>query len=209
MPARIIYKVGDKLHANSLLTYQYDTNNRPRKAMFLCECGNEKSISINDVKSGCTLSCGCYHASIMAGMSTHGMAHTKIHNTWKRIVQKCTNSKNPDYKYYGGRGILMCDKWRNSFEAFYADMGDVNDGMTIDRIDNNGNYEPSNCRWATRLEQARNTRQNCNLIFNGKTRCIAAWAEEIGINRVTLSDRINKLGWTTEQALTTPVRGAN
>lgn len=122
--------------------------------------------------------------------------------SWTHIKQRCYNPRNRKYPHYGGRGIRMCDRWLNSFAAFAADMGPrPSPKHSIDRIDVNGNYEPGNCRWATVLEQARNNRRTVNVTAFGRTQCIAAWASELGLDRVTLARRI-AAGLSVEAALT-------
>lgn len=122
-----------------------------------CECGNKTDVFSNVLISGHTVSCGCYHHDIVI---THGKynSHRREHNSWKAMIQRCYNVKDPAYKYYGDRGIVVCERWLNSFDDFHNDMGDRPEGMTIDRRDNDDNYEPSNCRWATSKEQVNNRR---------------------------------------------------
>lgn len=128
----------------------------------LCDCGKTADLQGTLIQSGRTKSCGCYRSetSCANGKSTmrHGMHRTPEYNTWAGMIYRCTNPKSAIYKYYGGRGISVCGRWRDSFEAFYADMGPRPDGCSIDRINNDGNYEPGNCRWATQSEQTANQR---------------------------------------------------
>ena len=121
------------------------------------------------------------------------------------MKQRCFNPNNTYYLNYGGRGIIVCDHWKNSFENFYADMGVCPSGHTLDRIDVNGNYEPGNCKWATQTEQARNRTNNHLITFNEKTQTISAWAKELGFADETLRSRITKYNWPIEKALTTPL----
>jgi hypothetical protein len=114
--------------------------------------------------------------------------------------KRCENPNQKTFGYYGGRGIKVCKRW-NDFQNFYEDMGNCPDSYTLDRIDCNGNYEPNNCRWASKKEQARNRRGNHLITFNGKTQCVSAWAEEVGITRGALKQRL-KRNWTLEKALT-------
>jgi hypothetical protein len=123
------------------------------------------------------------------------------------MIDRCTDSKRHDWHRYGGRGITVCQRWRNSYESFFADMGPrPSPQHSIDRIDNDGNYEPGNCRWATTLEQGSNKSNNRLLTFDGQTLTIAQWARKLGIPVGTLNLRISHYNWPVERALTQPVR---
>ncbi len=128
---------------------------------------------------------------------------TPTYHSWTAMKSRCFCLNAFGYERYGGRGITVCEKWMR-FEGFLDDMGERPEGTSLDRIDNNGNYEPDNCRWATAKQQQRNTQKNVRLTFNGKTRCLKEWAEIVGINHHTIRSRIRKSGWSTEKALTTP-----
>jgi hypothetical protein len=125
---------------------------------FLCDCGNKHITHRRSVVIGHTQSCGCLHTEAMAQKARHGKTRTSIYNIWLGIKARTGNPNNHAWKYYGARGITMCERWRNSFDAFYADVGDRPDGLSLDRIDVNGNYEPGNVRWATNVEQYYNRR---------------------------------------------------
>ena len=127
-----------------------------------------------------------------------------LYKIWVAMQHRCHNSKYKDFQRYGGRGIAVCQRWRNSFWDFVTDVGERPAGMTLERRNNNGNYEPENCRWATRLEQMANTRRNHLVSFNGETLHIAEWSRKTGIGFDTIQTRI-KRGWTPEKALTTHV----
>lgn len=139
-----------------------DINTKYNRKMVICkcDCGNIITTRLSSVKSGNTKSCGCYKNEITKkiGLNNkkHGMSFSKEHNSWKSMKDRCLNTNHIFYKNYGGRGIKVCDRWINSFENFYQDMGKRPLGKTLDRINVNGNYEPSNCRWATIEEQNKN-----------------------------------------------------
>lgn len=165
-----------------------------------CECGNERVLPESTIVE--LSSCGC---SRWSHVTTHKLSKTPEHSTWTHIKQRCNNPNNDGFYLYGGRGIKVCQRWMDSFEAFYHDMGErPSSRHQIDRIDSNGNYEPGNCRWATSAEQLRNTRRTRLLTFNGRTQCLADWATEVRIDKRTLQHRIVKFGWSVDEALTTP-----
>ena len=141
----------------------------------------------------------------MAAKTTHGMSKTRVYEIWASMRKRCHSPGGKTFQRYGTRGIVVCERWRASFEAFYADMGEPPDGMSLERIDNNGPYAPENCRWATAKEQQRNRRNTIRLTLDGVTKPLAEWAEVIGISPITLSTRW-KRGWTDQQILTTPVQ---
>jgi hypothetical protein len=142
-------------------------------------------------------------------MPSHGKTGTKVHNTWTNIRQRCQNENTPAFRKYGAKGIKVCDRWQ-TFENFYADMGDPpSQRHTIERIDPKGHYEPSNCRWATQLEQQNNRSSNRFLTALGKTQTVQQWSRETGFPHRTILNRL-QLGWNVERALTVkPVLGRN
>ena len=150
----------------------------------------------------------CSHKCASKGKITHRMTGTKIYKRWGGMLRRCQNSNAPNYHLYGGRGIKVCKRWQK-FENFYKDMGNFPDNCTLDRIDTDGNYEPSNCRWATPEQQSNNMRNNHNLTFKGKTMSLTQWARKIGMNYQTLQMRLDFYKWPLERALLTPVKKYN
>ncbi len=172
------------------------------KARYQCSCGNVCVKDRYKVSSGHTTSCGCRLKEIQ-NKTIHGMHESNEYHVWEMMKQRCLNPKNKKYSLYGGRGIKVCEKWLR-FEGFYEDMGERPKGRySLERINGNGNYEPSNCKWATYSEQARNTTQNHYLTYDGKTLLIVEWAERLGWDPSVIRSRIN-YRWTVEEILTTP-----
>lgn len=157
-----------------------------------CICGKQKEVYIQHLKNGKSKSCSC------KTKHTHSMTKSPEYNSWAAAKYRCTNSNDDRWKDYGGRGIKFCDRWLNSFEDFYADMGERPKNSTLDRIDTNGNYEPSNCKWSTAKEQANNTRIQLD---NGYS--IKELSEKCNIPYSRLQTRL-KRGWSLDNALTIP-----
>lgn len=166
----------------------------------VCECGKQRVVSGTNLERGGSRSCGCLRDELAAiARTTHGKSGTPTHATWKRIIGRCTNPKNQDYPLYGGRGIAVCDRWRNSFENFLEDMGERPVGKySIGRIDNNGNYEPSNCRWETDSQQMRNRKNTIMIDYRGEKRPLAEWCEIFGLNYKTTWGRICSRGMSPD-----------
>lgn len=175
-----------------------------------CDCGNQTLVHARSLTSGTTLSCGCYNKDKNKRIfTTHGKRKTKLYGVWRGILNRCYDIKHHAYPSYGGRSIKMCEEWKNNFENFYewayANGYKDNERLTIDRIDNNGNYEPSNCRWVDYKTQANNTRRNVVLEFEGQRKTIAEWGDTIHIPATAIWKRI-KRGWSIQDALTKPLR---
>lgn len=174
-----------------------------------CRCGKSKVVKQNNLVSGKTKSCGCLladHLRKMAGTAglTHGDSYSREYRAWGNMRRRCYGVNGPRYKDWGGRGVQVCDRWRRSYSEFLKDMGRApSKDHSLDRIDPDGNYEPGNCRWATRSEQQRNRRDNNCLTAFGRTQSIDDWADEVGITRATIRGRM-RLGWEPEDIVTTP-----
>jgi hypothetical protein len=168
-----------------------------------CACGNITSVPRGDLSTGHTLSCGCLNRMISALTKlTHGESKkTKEYTAWVHMKGRCTNKNDSHYCYYGGKGITVCERWSNSYENFLMDMGRApTQNHSLDRKNVHGDYEPTNCRWATPIQQANNTTRNCFLSYNGEIKTISEWAKIAKINRETLVRRLN-LGWDLSDAL--------
>ncbi len=176
----------------------------------MCQCLKRTVIDCHSVKSGKTKSCGCLAIETTVERSMrHGHAENSrqsgAYKSWSCMKRRCTTPHDEHWQWYGGRGISVCDRWMNSFEAFLKDMGERPEMATLDRIDANGNYEVQNCRWATNTEQQRNRRNNRILTAFGKSMCVSEWANYTGILKSTIKERL-KRGWPVEEVLAKPVR---
>lgn len=173
-----------------------------------CECGNYTKVitsNLNPSKKNRTLSCGCHRKE---RVTKHGLCKTKIYKALNHIRQRCFNISDPKYMDYGGRGITVCDEWigDDGYVNFYnwSIANGYKDGLTIDRVDNNGNYSPDNCRWATRTMQQNNRRVNHNIEINGEIHTLTEWSRIKGMNTGTILGRIRR-GWSEKDAVITPV----
>ncbi len=191
-----------------LWTVLHEAPRRNGKVRWLCrcECGRERAVVATRLICGRSRCCGCRRVrplGIVCGKK-HGLSRTVEYAAWQQMRGRCTNSARRDFHRYGGRGIIVCERWQ-SFEAFYEDMGPRPTSQhSIERRENDGHYDPGNCYWATRKQQARNRRTNRLLTFNGETRCLTEWAEILGMRPITLTSRM-RAGWPVESALTMPV----
>lgn len=174
-----------------------------------CECGNIAKVNANSLKNGATTSCGCLKNELLIKRNTtHGYTKrgqiAENFYTWSGMLKRCQNPNSPNFNDYGGRGITVCERWQK-FENFLEDMGEKPEGLTLERIDNNKGYYKENCRWATRKEQANNTRKNIRLTYNGKTQSVIQWAKEMGMSQNVIYYRISS-GWPVEKTLTTHLK---
>lgn len=174
------------------------------KRVWLCTCsrdGNKTTAKTSDLVRGHKKSCGCIHGR---GQPKHGMRRRLEYFVWGTMIQRCENPNNRKYVSYGGRGIVVCERWRHSFSNFYSDMGPRPTAMhQLDRVDNDGPYSPDNCRWATCKENNQHTRRSRRVTFRGKSLSIPEWSVELGIHRDCLCYRL-RAGWSVDKTMTTP-----
>lgn len=190
------------------------TNDNKGQARWLCrcECGTLKIVLGYSLRKGKSTNCGCVRLEKMKKSSTtHGKRQHPLYIIWLDIKRRCLNKNDNAYMYYGGRNITICNEWIDNFDNFYnwSIENGYKKGLSIDRIDTNGNYEPSNCRWTNAKTQARNRRNNFNITYNGQTKCLSEWSEILCINRGTLKSRILRSKWSIEKAFNTPVLSNN
>lgn len=203
---------GQKFGRLTAISYYGKTKANHSLWLCKCECGNTKTIELGSLTRNRTKSCGCLdkEAHILhPNRTTHGGCGTRLYRIWKVVKNRCLNPNTPDYKkWYGGRGITICEEWKNNFQAFYdwAMANGYNDTLSIDRIDENGNYCPENCRWATPKVQASNKRNVPRITYKGETHCLAEWSEILNIPLNVLRSRKHS-GWTTERMFEQPVGG--
>ena len=185
---------GKRFNRLLVIAYAETIGNERRKAAIWqcqCDCGNSTTARAGDLMSGKTQSCGCFGKERrLESLMSHGMSHTSTYNSWKAMKKRCNNPNGIDYKYYGGRGIKVCSRWKKSFINFLADMGEKPGDLTLERIDNNGDYCPENCNWATRKEQNRDQRTNRMITYGGATKCLTDWAKHLKIERTTVAYRL-------------------
>lgn len=182
---------------------QSDTKNNKRYWECICDCGNKTIVPTSRLKNGHIKSCGCLSREITTKRNMkHGKGHTRLYKIWAGIKKRCLNKKCISYKNYGGRGIIICDEWKDSFEIFYewSMNNGYNKNLTIDRIDVNGNYEPNNCRWITMKEQSNNKRDNRYITINSQTKTLSEWSDYYKINPKVVENRINRYKWSIEEA---------
>lgn len=173
----------------------------------ICNCGNKevRKVQSGGLKNGSTKSCGCLNREIV---TKHGLDGNKVYHVFNSMKSRCYAKSNTAYHNYGGKGVKICDEWLNDVEEFvgWAMSNGYKEGLTIERIDSNGDYCPENCKWATRKEQANNVSTNINIEYNGRTQTLSQWAEEYDIKMNTLYHRYVISKWDIERALITPVR---
>jgi hypothetical protein len=195
---------GQKFNRLLAVEYAHTTRHGQRMWRCVCDCGKDSFATASTLRRGDVKSCGCLHTDVMrVRNTTHGGSQSGTYSSWKSMLSRCDDKQHIGFHNYGGRGITICDRWR-SFVAFHEDMGDRPKGLTIERIDNSGNYELGNCRWATRKEQCNNRRGNALLTHGGETLTVSQWADRIGCPAGTLVRRLGA-GWDDSATVTTPV----
>lgn len=170
----------------------------------VCDCGNLFEVKGGNLRSGDTKSCGCWLIeNAQLKFKTHGKRKTRLYRTWAHMKSRCYNKNVPAYPDYGGRCIAVCDDWKDDFMSFYdwSMANGYEDTLTIDRINNDGNYEPENCRWADKKQQSRNRRNVKRYTINGETHCLSEWCEILELNFSTVRNRIYSYGWSIIEAL--------
>ena len=179
-------------------------NNRHGNAMWLClcDCGNKVIVLGSDLRAGHTRSCKCLQDEVNRELhKTHGLSKTRLHKIWSKMIDRCYNPHHVQYHNYGGRGITICREWKDDFTVFYAwaMANGYAETLSIDRIDNDGNYCPENCQWITMREQQNKRGDNVLVTMNGKTQNVTQWCNELGANRAYVYKRLKK-GWPPEKA---------
>lgn len=188
-------------------------NNKYGNSQWVCQCNcDAKTIQVilgyrlrNQSSVRCQL---CANKLNSEYHTKHGGKGTRLYSIWKGIKSRCNNPNNQAYEYYGAKGVRVCDEWKESFETFknWSVQNGYSDNLTIDRIDTNGNYEPSNCRWVSMEDQNKNKTSNVILTYNNESHTLSEWSQITGIHRKTIKSRIDRNGWSIERALTTPVK---
>lgn len=198
---------GTRFHRWSVIGRATNTKQGQAQWFCRCDCGTERILKSIVIRRGISKSCGCLKREGLINRSTkHGHATNGISQTyhsWAGMIARCTDTNHSSFNRYGGRGITVCERWLQ-FDAFLADMGERPKGTTLDRINGEHGYEPSNCRWATAKDQARNKRNNYRITISGVTRCIAEWAEMRGLHKDLIWERRQR-GWSDVDAVMTPV----
>lgn len=204
MGRKFIDLTGEKFGMLKVISFEYRKGTRTYWKCE-CDCGGSRIVSNDHLKNGDTTDCGCYRIHV-SHWEKHGMSNSRIYRIWSLMKERCYNSKRPEYKHYGGRGIKVCDDWLDSKKFIdWSLKNGYKDDLTIDRLDNNKGYCPENCRWITQKEQGYNRRNNRYITYNGETKTITQWAEENGLKYHVLKKRIDSLGWSFERAISEPI----
>lgn len=198
---------GQKFNRWTVLGFSHTSKRRMAFWECVCECGTERVVDGQSLRNGKSKSCGCWNLEVRSTEDGKTVEHRAEYDVYRFMIRRCYEPKNKSYPGYGGRGITVCQRWRDSFQNFLEDMGPRPDrGYQLDRIDNNGNYCKENCRWTTKLVQANNTRTNKLIEYKGETKTLAEWARQYGLTHHALQTRLSKYQWPIEKALTTKQR---
>ena len=198
--------IGQKFHRLTVIERAESTpGNRGKRWLCQCECGNQTIVRNDSIKKGRSKSCGCYKNELSSKRivdinKTHGMSYTPEYRIWAKMHNRCNDKNSKSYNDYGGRGIMVCRSWK-VFENFYEDMGKRPEGMSIDRIDVNGDYCPENCRWVTVNTQNNNKRNNRYISYKGETKTLSEWAEYFDMSKQKLWQRLIRDNLSFEEAV--------
>lgn len=205
---RYLDYIGEKFGRLTLI--EVLSEGKQKRGIFQCDCGLQKNIMCQSVFQGLTVSCGCYHKEALSNRAIHGLAKHPLYKVWYGIINRCYNEEHLSYINYGGRGICLCEEWINSPIEFiqWGIFNGWRKGLQIDRKDNNGNYEPLNCRFIERVLNNRNKRSSIYIEYNGERKHVSEWALLYNLKHGQLARRI-KDGWDVKAALTTPVVNGN
>lgn len=204
---RIKNLVGKKFGRLTVVEISGRTNRQQVTWRCLCECGNYTVVSNTGLQSGNTKSCGCLKHDILIRRNKKGSdpdKKTRLYRIWQRMKYRCENEQSSDYKYYGGKGVSVCENWKNDFQSFkkWALINGYNDDLTIDRINVNGNYEPSNCKWATMAQQCINTTKNHFITYKGETHTLSEWSKKFKMDGSKIRYRLNH-NWPLDKIFST------
>lgn len=206
MPKKRIAMIGKKFNSLSVVSVSHQDKKKEYYYNCLCDCGRKSVVSGSKLRKGKTKSCGhCYaETNRINAVTKHGYSQHELYPIWHNMMARCYDVRNKRYDRYGGRGIEVCKRWHN-VGNFISDMFPRPAyGLTLDRKDNEGNYSPENCRWATWKQQANNTSGNRVITFNGKSQTLTEWADEYGMPEFRLRQRLDKLNWSFSKAIRTP-----
>ena len=199
---------GQRFGELTVLRRGADGKRRQTRWVCRCDCGEETSVYATNLTRGRTQSCGCTRiVKTSQKLATHRETKTRLYRIWSNMMTRCYNTGDYHYRCYGARGITVCDEWRiyENFRGWALSTG-YQDDLTIERIEVNGDYEPSNCKWATRKQQANNKRTSRFIEFNGERHTVAEWANSLGMDHRVLWNRLFVQNWSVDRALTTPLR---